>query len=122
LYDRLPAVCVSHFFFTPKQLHEQGIYKKEELLDVYKKMIKEKRHAENPIKITFKNVRCVKCGMETDVRLAERYPCHTEKVNHKHSSTKFVHTGYVKTLISEEKINSYYDYIPFMGNLIVKRE
>ncbi|CAH1763163.1 16272_t:CDS:2, partial [Entrophospora sp. SA101] len=90
LYDRLSKTRVSRF--NTKELHEQGIYKKEELLDVYKKIIQEKYHAENPIKITFKNARCVKCGKEIDIRFADKYPCHTEVI-HKHPNMKLVHPG-----------------------------
>ncbi|CAJ0752436.1 13070_t:CDS:2 [Entrophospora sp. SA101] len=95
LHDRLSEYRVKPF--TPEELHEQGIYKKEELFNVYKKMIQEKHHAENPIKVTFKDAKCVKCGKETDIRLAEKYPCHTKEINHKHPSTEIVHTGYVTT-------------------------
>nr|CAG8621789.1 3673_t:CDS:2 [Entrophospora candida] len=110
LHDRLSEYRVKPF--TPEELHEQGIYKKEELLNVYKKMIQEKHHAENPIKVTFKDAKCVKCGKETDIRLAEKYPCHTKEINHKHPSTEIVHTGYVTTQKNDRKFgDSYLDFI-----------
>ncbi|CAJ0848956.1 13391_t:CDS:1 [Entrophospora sp. SA101] len=75
-------------------------------------MIQEKHHAENPIKVTFKDAKCVKCGKETDIRLAEKYPCHTKEINHKHPSTEIVHTGYVTTQNEYRKFgDSYLDFI-----------
>ncbi|CAJ0832603.1 19061_t:CDS:2 [Entrophospora sp. SA101] len=133
LYDRLSKTRVSRF--NTKELHEQGIYKKEELLDVYKKIIQEKYHAENPIKITFKNARCVKCGKEIDIRFADKYPCHTEVI-HKHPNMKLVHPGQLVPIdgreferrfiddnedifIGDRKFgHSYIDSIPIVNDII----
>ncbi len=55
----------------------------EELLGIYKNIMQEKHHAENPVRIVFGDDMCVKCGIKGDRRLVRNSPCHTkEKQRH----------------------------------------
>ncbi|CAG8576726.1 8551_t:CDS:2, partial [Ambispora leptoticha] len=105
----------------------KGIYKKEELLNVYENIIKEKKHKHHPIQIVFNDATCIKCGIKTDLRLKDKYPCHT-KVKHKHDekietidNSRYEHPGYLETEYDSgwEAADAVIGDIPFI-NLITK--
>jgi hypothetical protein len=61
---------------TRVTLRKEGIYKKEELLDIYKNIMQKKNHVKNLFQIIFENDACIKCGIKGDRKLTRNSPCH----------------------------------------------
>ncbi|CAG8563821.1 11104_t:CDS:2, partial [Ambispora leptoticha] len=108
----------------------KGIYKKEELLNVYENIIKEKKHKHHPIRIVFNDATCIKCGIKIDLRLKDKYPCHT-KVKHQHyekietiDNTRYEHPGYLETKYDPrlESADAVFGAFPFIDLFAIKKK
>ncbi|CAG8480041.1 8764_t:CDS:2 [Ambispora leptoticha] len=90
---------------SDEELRELGIYKEEELRNMYKKIIKEKRHKDHPIRIVFNDEICTKCGLRTDRRFAGKFPCHTKETIIRDAEPRYTehyHNGVLETEYDKE--------------------